>query len=366
MSKKQNQSTTTSTQTGRKDKKKKQKGSGENSRGTAVPTQIAYRYKGSSPSLKGGGGCVVIKHIEQVGDLALHLSTDPFADGLTTLHVNPGLGETFPWLSTIAPSFGYYRFRSLSFEFVSSSPSTIGGEILMAFDPDASNGPPGSKASLLNFKASVRGSPVNKSTLAIPQSLTSAQGRGGKRPVRGGNDAYSRTVLPTYDAGIFYFRAAGPVALSTVGDVRVHYEVELHDPQSVDPASNFVHAVRKFVTHDYLLGSTRDSSEGGLSYTISPRLPLLTDFTVAQAGRYYLWILLDLDGAATPSINVAPLGLGTESSNGEVVVGDYVVLLIDFTVSNTSSPAGVTLSLVSGILGSASSAATILCVRNPV
>jgi len=58
--------------------------------------------------------------------------------------INPGLSDTFPWLSSIANNFDQYRFNGLVFQFVSTSSDAIAsttdlglGQVIMATDYDA-------------------------------------------------------------------------------------------------------------------------------------------------------------------------------------------------------------------------------------
>lgn len=92
---------------------------------------------GSSTNLTGD---VTVSHREFIGNVS--------ADALTfqnrSYPINPGLSETFPFLSQIAQNFTMYQFEGLIFEFVSTSGETSTstnalGKVILAvdYDPDA-------------------------------------------------------------------------------------------------------------------------------------------------------------------------------------------------------------------------------------
>lgn len=64
------------------------------------------------------------------------------------LPINPGMAETFPWLSNIANNYDEYRFNGLMFQFVSTSSDAIAstsqlglGQVILATDYNASDAP---------------------------------------------------------------------------------------------------------------------------------------------------------------------------------------------------------------------------------
>jgi len=358
MSTKRNQNTI-STQTGGRTKKEKKRKNG-NTRGSGTtsrpaPVAIGYQHRGGQPKIRGGAdNAVVIHHSELVFDTPLYdVDLTSFPDSLFRFSVNPGLGQTFPWLANIASNFGFYRFRNLRFEFISSAPTSLGGEVELAFDPDASNSAPATKSALLNFRASARGPPYQKLALAIPQSLSSAQSRNGRRPVRSGGQNVTQEMKPLYDAGSFYFRSVGPTALGAVGEVWVHYDVELFNPQSVDNLAVAISVAATNVSVGHFLGD-QTSHFGGLSIGIGDSAT--TTFVYLAAGRYYClfrWTGPNI-GTGSPFI-AATAGSHTEATEyTESISVNTVSLVYNILVSQGdtgSNPSGFALSLTSGSFG---------------
>lgn len=75
---------------------------------------------GSVPSIRNSKNGVVISHVEYLGDI------NPSADfSVTAFPINPGLPQTFPWLSQISEAFEQYEFQGLCFHFKSMSSSSV-------------------------------------------------------------------------------------------------------------------------------------------------------------------------------------------------------------------------------------------------
>lgn len=98
---------------------------------------------------------VVVRHREYVGDI---LATTAFT--IQTFNINPGLPNTFPWLSQIASAFEQYKLRGMLFEFLSTSSdallssatSTALGTVNMATEYDVAEPVFPDKRTMLNHE----------------------------------------------------------------------------------------------------------------------------------------------------------------------------------------------------------------------
>jgi hypothetical protein len=322
----------------------------------SAPVAYGYHVRGSAPRIRGAAdNAVLITHSELISDVRLmDVDTFTFPQTLAKYYVNPGMGRTFPWLSNIAANFGFYRFRGVRFEFISSSPTSVGGEVEIVFDPDASNAAPISKSSLMNFKTSARGPPYQKLSLSVPQSVSSAQGRNGRRPVRSAESGFASDVLPIYDAGSLYFRAVGPEPLTTCGELWVHYEVELYNPQSVDNLSIVTTVKADNVSQSHLLGDTV-TKYGSMSYSYFDDIN--STFVVLGPGRYVmnlLWKGASLS-AGVPFLSIAAGAYTVLSPSTEILVSNALYIQTELLVSqfsnDTAFPSGVKFALSTGTFG---------------
>jgi len=98
----------------------------------------------SSPSIDAIGdetGSIVISNREYIGDIYGPSTTGTF--NVTSFPLNPGLEQTFPWLSQIAANYEEYEFVQLVFDFQSSIQ-----------DVNSSNGQVGTIIAATNYNAS--------------------------------------------------------------------------------------------------------------------------------------------------------------------------------------------------------------------
>lgn len=72
------------------------------------------------PVIRNSKNGVVISHVEYLGDI------NPSSNfSVTSFPINPGLPQTFPWLSQISEAFEQYEFQGLCFHFKSMSSSSV-------------------------------------------------------------------------------------------------------------------------------------------------------------------------------------------------------------------------------------------------
>jgi len=136
--------------------------------------------------------------------------------------INPANVTTFPWLSQIAGLFDKYRFRKLSFTFVSTKPTNTKGNVAMAYDFDAYDAVPGDMVGLSNLaKFTTTPVYVNK-TIEMPLNHPGEK-----------NWYYcadgSNGDLKTYNVGKFYLALVGAADMDTHGYIIANYDVDLVD-----------------------------------------------------------------------------------------------------------------------------------------
>lgn len=177
-------------------------------------------------------GSVIIRHREYIGDIT---ATQLFT--VRSYTINPGLAETFPWLSTIANSFEQYRLRGVLFEFqstssdalLSTSTSTALGTVAMMTDYDVADEAPTSKRQMLNSLFSCSKKPSE--TFIHPIEC--------KKAISAQSIMYTRgAAVPTgfdarlYDFARFNIATEGMQANGGVlGELWVTYEMEFFKQQ---------------------------------------------------------------------------------------------------------------------------------------
>jgi len=190
------------------------------------------RYSGASEyaSFADSKTSVRIRHREYLQDLFVG-TTGVFSN--TSFAINPGLSNSFPFLSQIASNFEEYHMHGCVFEYVSTtSPynsSSAMGSVVMAMEYNANNPPYTSKPQMENSDFAVSARP-DKSMIYGVECANNAQ-----------NNYYVRQgagslPLTTTDLGLMNIATLTPLATGVnLGELWVSYDVELFRPH-VSPA----------------------------------------------------------------------------------------------------------------------------------
>lgn len=143
---------------GAKGRKQKQKNPSKEGVQSA-PAARGVRARTSVPQVSGAGGVVRVTHREFVGSVT-NGSVTGFA--LTAVSastpgydLNPASSIMFPWLANVATSFERYRFNSMSFKFVPSSPTSTAGRFYAAVDYDYDDPVPLTKQGLMTNASAI-------------------------------------------------------------------------------------------------------------------------------------------------------------------------------------------------------------------
>lgn len=98
---------------------------------------------------------VIIRHREYLGDV---ITGDAGTFNNTAYSINPGIVETFPWLSQVAMAFEQYKLRGMVFEFKSASADALNstntalGTVIMATEYDSTRPDFASKQQMENHQ----------------------------------------------------------------------------------------------------------------------------------------------------------------------------------------------------------------------
>lgn len=190
------------------------------------------------PSFSSAGdetGALTITHREYVTDV-FGPTTSAFTNQSYAL--NPGLEQSFPWLSQIAANYEEYEFIQLMYTFRSTTTdigsSTNGqcGTVIMCTNYNAAAPPFGDKITMMEYDAAMSCKVTEHMIHGVecdPDKLSSASGKYIRtNPVIVGQDP------KTYDHGTFQFATANtPTAYSgfSLGEIWVSYTVKLRKPR---------------------------------------------------------------------------------------------------------------------------------------
>jgi hypothetical protein len=232
---------------------------------TVSSNSLVTKASTGVPMMHKDGQTIIVRHREFLTEVK----------GSTTFTVrssfpiNPGMAETFPWLSNIATQFQQYRIRGMVYHYIptsgsiaTSSPSL--GSVMLQTVYRASDVAPSGKVELLNeyWSSEV----VPSETFAHPVECNPAENPFNVQYVRATAPPAGESKL-LYDLGTTYLAVSGQQANDQVlGDLWVTYEIELKKPVLYSPInnSNTFWAVRLDSPSNFFSG-TQTNSEGNMT-----------------------------------------------------------------------------------------------------
>lgn len=204
-----------------------------------INKNILYDNYTGAPKFVENSRAIRVCHKEYLGDISSSINFSS-----TQYPINPGMVNTFPWLSTLAANFEQYQiqgmifyFRSMSAEALNSTNTAL-GTIIMSTQYDALDTAFGSKYEMENWEYSSSAKPSSDQLHPIecdPRQTTIEH-----LYVRSGS-VPSGADQRLYDLGTFTIASVGSQAAAVVGELWVSYCVDLYKPL-FEPGSNLVYS----------------------------------------------------------------------------------------------------------------------------
>jgi len=270
--------------------KQNKKKAGQQAVGLAAPSAFGMVRTSSKPVEKVGiNGSRIVEWTEYVQDIAGSVNFTA-----STFPVQPGLSTLFAYLSTQALSYQEYRFRKLGFIYETEKPTTAGGKVMMAFLPDAADTLPTSKQDMLENEYKLTAPAwAERVEFMVPEKALSTLGE--PKYVRFGALA-ANLDIKTYDCGQLIIATQGMADTTLVGELYVHYQVELMTP--VIDSQAFSAAFSSSLTGV----SPSQTSAFGASPTVSGGLSLTVTgntITFQRVGKYVVTYVANGTGLFT-------------------------------------------------------------------
>lgn len=267
-----------------------------------------------------------VRHREFLWDIigSTEFAWDNFA-------VNPGVAETFPWLSQIANRYESYRFHSLRFVYEPATSTATSGTVMLACDYDASDVGPETKTVMMSYKNAVRSAPwAECRNESDPSDLRKSV----TYYVRSG--AVASTDIKTYDVANFYIATSGQAASTAIGELYVEYDVELLTPQMNNsaPSLDLINASGAGLSTNNAFGtaaSVLPTTAGGIASNIDTTVLNSSDLRINQAGTFLVELLASAGTSVTWGAALASgaglvkqIGSGIGSTAGTLSMVSYV------------------------------------------
>lgn len=147
---------------------------------------------------------------------------------VANIAVNPGLAESFPWLSGVAQHYERYRMDSFTVRYKNLKGTDSDGNVIMSFDYDTLDPAPSSAVVQTQSTVYVDGAPWRIFEMKVPTDGT-------KKFIRAGGIAGAD--LKTYDFGRVFVSAEGCADTSDHGYLEFEYHVTLFEKQTAGASS---------------------------------------------------------------------------------------------------------------------------------
>lgn len=142
------------------------------------------------------------------------------------IELNPGLSETFPWLSTIAQNYEEYKFKRLVFRYITRSPTTSSGSVMLCPLYDPLSGAPTTEAAASAVRGTCEGPIWEEHVFDLTRLVTEAYKR---YFLRAGPVAAD---LKTYDLGALCVFTNDCASTAPIGKLWVEYDVDFYEPST--------------------------------------------------------------------------------------------------------------------------------------
>ncbi len=163
-------------------------------------------------------GAITIKHRELIADISTLGPT------VRSWVVNPAMGNTFPYLSSIARNYDKYKFNSLRFFVVSSAPTNYGSRYYLAWEPDSTDPVPQVS----------NGSVPSQHLMSMQHSMSTSVWQSAGITIPASSERYTNMFPDALkDHGRVILATPGYTSTFTL-ELYVEYSVRLSEPQVGD------------------------------------------------------------------------------------------------------------------------------------
>jgi hypothetical protein len=312
----------------------------------AAPVAYSSSTMNQPPRINTGSKSSRIIHRELVATISGNTTF-----GSSSFALNPGLVLSFPWLSTVAPSYEQYHFRRLRFHYVTRSATSYVGSVLLAPEYDALDQAPTTEVNMAMMAGAKEDVPWRDQVIDF--NVADMFPLGPRKFIRTGALSTSAD-LKTYDVGQLFVGLAGCADTSAIGKLWVEYDVELYIPQNPNAIQSVgvgASAILTLTANNTLasgvaeivpFGTVSYNSIGGTNTTGSYVLPLgeyLVSASIAMSSSAVAGIapafLIELrkDGAALPVV------INMTKSGGSVNVDNVDCLSLIGYINSTGANA---------------------------
>jgi hypothetical protein len=253
----------------------------------AAPVASGRALATSKPRFSTRNENTFVCHSEFIGNISQMINFS-----VIDYPINPGLVQSFTWLSSVAPNYERFRFRRLRFRYEVLSSTNTTGKVFFVPNFNVQDPPPENKQEALSYEYAVGSQPWIQFGVDVPE-----------RYLKTYNEYFVRTGaldqfadLKTFDPLTLYICTEGSTSDNlNVGEFWIDYEIELINPVGQQMVNNYLS-----LYNNSLLRSLQNNS--GIAFGSNSQFPL------GASGQ-------DASTAGALPINVYP----NDTGNGSVI-----------------------------------------------
>lgn len=196
-----------------------------------------------------------VKHREYIMDVITSSSASTF--NIQTLPINPGLSQTFPWLSQVAENYEEYKIHGMIFEYKTTSSDALNstntalGSVMLATQYNSVATTFQNKQQMDNYEFAVSTKP--SISILHPIECEARETPMDVLYVRSNTTVVANVDIRLYDLAKFSIATTGMQGTSVnVGELWVSYDIELLKPRMSTPGV--------FADDHFLLNANVDTS----------------------------------------------------------------------------------------------------------
>lgn len=192
-----------------------------------APTAVSSLMRTAAPQFTHSANSVVIRHRELIiGSIPGSINFQvPYA-----ITINPGLATTFPWLSSVADRYQYYRTRYCRLVYIPIAPTSAAGDVIISPVYNVTLPVPLTESVMVAAVGTVEDSCWK--TIEVDMDTEAMNfGPGPRKVVRATAMAGDARV---FDAAVVYVGTNNETNTSAIGKLFIDYAFEFYDPIASD------------------------------------------------------------------------------------------------------------------------------------
>lgn len=305
-------------------------------------------FKDSVPQFGGKNRKTYVRHREYICDITTASVANTFK--IQTFPINPGLGNTFPWLNAIAGSYEEYCIKGMIFEFKSTSADSLNstntalGTVMMATQYNVLAPTFVNKQQMENYEFA--GSCKPSTSLMHPIECDPHETPMPELFIRTDATSVSTADLRMYDLGKFSIATTGMQGTSVnIGELWVTYDICLIKPKlntNIVESDHYLLTAPSSTSSQYFAGATLSTGSSGFTTIVGTTQIKFSDNIIAGV------FLIEYNISGDSTVLVEPTATLVNCSAGPLLWAAQTSSTFSNTASTSANYIGLRVITITG------------------